>query len=147
MTGTSPPEIRALATGFGLVMVTAPAVGSGFTALTALAVGAVAAGVFLRPAATAAVLLTVVAIAVGAPAAMLAAVSGCAAAAYLALRHTVGGAATVTAPTAVAAGGFTVVGVVSTAFPFALPWVPLAAPFAVLGIYALAIGPFLGGRR
>jgi hypothetical protein len=33
-------------------------------------------------------------------------------------------------------------------FPFQVPWLPLLAPLAVVGIYVLAIRPFLtdGGR-
>ncbi|MGA7054195.1 MAG: hypothetical protein WBZ37_23580, partial [Mycobacterium sp.] len=47
-------------------------------------------------------------------------------------------------PTVVAAAGFTFVGLVATSFPLQLPWLPLAAPLAVLAIYVLAVRPFLG---
>ena len=41
-----------------------------------------------------------------------------------------------------AALGFTFVGVLAASFPFELPWLPLLAPLAVLGIYVLATRPF-----
>jgi hypothetical protein len=73
----------------------------------------------------------------GAPPA-LAGLSGLAAAAYLVLRHTVA-----TAPTVLGALGFTVAGLVATALPFEVPWLPVLAPLAVFAIYVLTTRPFL----
>ncbi|MGH3557674.1 MAG: hypothetical protein ACRDTK_09340 [Mycobacterium sp.] len=142
---------RILSTACGLLMAAAVGIGSQGPALVAatLSVGAVAAGVLLRPAATLAVLLTVAAIVLTNPAPALAALSGLTAAAYLLLRHaasTGAGLDTVSGPTIVGAVGFTLVGLVATAFPLHLPWLPLAAPLAILGIYVLAIRPFTDDR-
>jgi hypothetical protein len=46
-------------------------------------------------------------------------------------------------PTVVGAVGFSFAGLVATSFPLQLPWLPLAAPLAVLAIYVLATRPFL----
>jgi hypothetical protein len=69
---------------------------------------------------------------------LLTATSGLCAAAYLVLRHT----AAVTAPTVVGAVGFTAAGLAAAALPIQLPWVPLAAPLAVLLLYVLVTRPF-----
>jgi hypothetical protein len=47
-------------------------------------------------------------------------------------------------PTIIGALGFSFAGLVATSFPLQLPWVPLVAPLAVLGIYVLATRPFMG---
>jgi hypothetical protein len=39
--------------------------------------------------------------------------------------------------------GFTFAGLVATAFPLRLPWLPLLAPLAVFAIYVVATRPFL----
>lgn len=104
-----------------------------------LAVGAVLVGLWWRPAATVAVLLAVVASGLADPSTVSAAVAGLAAVGYLVLRHV----GTVTVPTVTFALGFTVAGVVATVFPWSLPWLPLLAPFAAFGLYALAAQPFL----
>lgn len=129
----------------GLLMVAGPGIGSEAPArqLSMLAVVAVAAGVIWRPAATLAVLLTVGVFVLSNPAATLTAVSGLAAAAYLVLRH-VDSLDAVSAATLVGAAGFAFAGLVATAFPLQVPWLPLAAPLAVVAIYLLATGPFLG---
>lgn len=135
----------------GLLMVAAAGIGSqGPAWATIVAVVAVLAGTVFRPAATLAVLITVSVIVLANPPATLAAASGLAAAAYLVLRHaaaTPGGLDTVSAPTMVGAVGFTFVGLVATAFPLQVPWLPLAAPLAVVAIYLLATRPFLGDRK
>ncbi|HEU4362960.1 MAG TPA: hypothetical protein VFR27_15860 [Mycobacterium sp.] len=138
---TSPVSL-AVSTGFGVAMVTVIAVGSTGAAVVAAAVAVLAmlAGVIFRPAAAIAVLLVVSAIALGSPAPIAVAVAGLFAAGYLVLRYT----GTVTAPTAVAAAGFTVVGAVATAFPLQLPWLPVLAPLAAFGCYLIAAQPFLG---
>ena len=80
------------------------------------------------------------------PAATLAAVSGLSAAIYLVLRHAAGSGAgldSVSGATLVGAVGFAFAGVVATAFPLQLPWLPLLAPLAVFAVYLLATRPFL----
>jgi len=119
-----------------------PAVVAGSIAAIALGVGTA-----FRPAATIAVLLVVATIVLANSPQVLAALSGLCAVAYLVCRHTLGRpTADVIGnlPTVVAAVGFTFVGLVATSFPLQLPWLPLAAPLAVLAIYVLATRPFLG---
>jgi hypothetical protein len=140
---------RVLSTLFGLLMVAAAAVGSHGAPLIAGAAALIAVGVGIayRPAATIAVLLSVAVIVVSNPSHVLAALSGLCAAAYLVCRHAVGEPAGVVMgswPTVVAAAGFSFAGLVATSFPLQLPWLPLAAPLAVLAIYVLATRPFLG---
>jgi hypothetical protein len=92
------------------------------------------------------VLLTVVAIALFGPPATVAAVSGLSAATYLVLRHAASNGAgldSVSGATMVSAVGFTLVGLVATAFPLRLPWLPLLAPLAVFAVYLLATRPYL----
>lgn len=131
---------RYLAAPFGLAMVGAAAVGADVRGLVALAVAllAIVAGLYLRAAATAAVLATVGAVALGGPQPMLAAVSGVCATAYLVLTH-----AAVTRPTAIAITGFAAVGVLATTVPAGLPWLPLLAPLAVVLAVAVVLSPFL----
>ncbi|WP_036467387.1 hypothetical protein [Mycobacterium genavense] len=141
--------IHAWATIFGLLMVGLAAVGThgpevaaGMTALVVVGVGVV-----LRPAATVAVLLCVIVIVVSDRSYVFALLSGLCAAGYLVSRHAAGMSDAVVMaswPTLVGAVSFTVVGAVAMSFPLRLPWVPLAAPLAVLAIYLLATRPFLG---
>lgn len=134
---------RALSVAFGLLMVAASTLGADTVALTvaALAAGAVVASVPVRPAASAAVLLTVLTLVLTQPSAVVAALTGLTAAAYLVLRHT----GTVTAPIVVGAVGLTAVALTAAAVPARLPWLPLAAPVAVLGLFVLAMLPFWRG--
>jgi hypothetical protein len=136
-----------LSTAFGLVMVAAAGFQTAGVALVVAMVAAVAvlAGIALRVAATIAVLLAAAAIVISDAAPMLAALAGLSAACYLVLRYTEAGLAGVigaSAPALLAALGFTFVGVLAASFPFELPWLPLLAPLAVLGIYVLATRPF-----
>jgi hypothetical protein len=142
----------AVSTVFGALMAGLGAAGSHGPAVvaassTAIAAVAVGVGVAFRPAATVAVLLTVAVMIVASdPSPVFAAWSGLCAAAYLVCRHAVGTPAGVVIwswPTAVAAVGFSFAGVVATSFPLQLPWLPLAAPLAVLAIYVLATRPFV----
>lgn len=137
----------ALAPIFGLPMVAAAALESHGAAivLAMAALIAVAISTVFRPAATLAVLLSMAVIVISDPSYLLVTLSGLFAVAYLVCRHA-GPAADVviTAPTIVAASGFTFAGLVATAFPLQLPWLPLVAPLAVLTIYVLATRPFLG---
>ncbi|MGO9386026.1 MAG: hypothetical protein ACLP4W_29160 [Mycobacterium sp.] len=142
------PAALAVSTGFGVLMVGLAAIGAHGPAVAAGAAAVVAVGVGLvfRPAATLAVLLSAVTILVSDPSLVFAAWSGLCAAAYLICRHAVGAPAGVVMwswPTLVAAVGFTFAGLVAASFPLQLPWLPLAAPLAVLAIYALATRPFL----
>jgi hypothetical protein len=139
---------RILSTACGLVMVAAVGIGSHGPALVAAtaAVVTVVAGTLFRPVATLAVLLTVAVIALSNPAVTLVAVSGLAAAVYLVLRHAAGGGTgldSVSGATVVGAVGFAFAGLVATAFPLQLPWLPLLAPLAVFAVYLLATRPFL----
>lgn len=131
---------RLLAVPFGVVMAGAAAVGADARGLIAVTVAvlAVTAAVFLRVAATAAVLAVIGALAVSDPQPMLAAVSGVCAAAYLVLTHT-----TVTKPTAAGIAGFAAVGVLATTVPADIAWLPLLAPVAAVAVIGVALGPFL----
>lgn len=137
-----------LSTACGLLMVAAVGVGTHGTgrAIAVSALFAVGAAVVVRPLATLAVLLSVLVLAVSNPTAVVAAVAGLAATVYLVLRHAAGsgvGLDSVSMTTLVSALGFTLVGLVATAFPLQLPWLPLLAPLAVFAIYVLATRPFL----
>jgi hypothetical protein len=138
-----------LSTACGVLMVAAAGLGShGPTLVAATAVGAVAVAVLFRPVATLAVLLVVVAVALSGPSATVAAVSGLSAALYLVLRHAAGsgvGLNSVSLATMLSAAGFTLVGLVATAFPLQLPWLPLLAPLAAFAVYLLAARPYLRG--
>lgn len=140
--------VQLLSTACGLLMVAAAGVGThGPARLAAVsALIAVMAAAVFRPVATLAVLLTVAVIALTSPPAAVAAVAGLSAAVYLVLRHGAAsgiGLDSVSAATLVAAVGFTLAGLVATAFPLQLPWLPLLAPLAVFAIYLLATRPFL----
>lgn len=143
---------RVLSIVCGLLMVAAAGDGSAGPArvATMLAAVAVMAGTLFRPAATFAVLLTVSVIALSNPAAVPVAASGLAAAAYLVLRHAAAtrtGLSSVSGPTMVGAVGFTFAGLVATAFPLQVPWLPLAAPLAVVAIYLVVTRPFVGDHK
>lgn len=143
--GVDPTLSRALSGLCGLAMAAVAGVGtSGAAAIVALlAAAAVLLGLRWPVAATLAVVLVVVAIGLADPPAVSAAVAGLAAVGYLALRHV----GSVTPPTVIFALGFTVAGLVATVFPWQLPWLPLLAPFAVFGLYAVAAQPFLRAQR
>jgi hypothetical protein len=135
---------RALSTAFGLVMAASAALQADKAALlAALAAGAVvlASNVF-RPLATVAVVLSAAAIVLDDTSPMVAAPCGLAATGYLVLRHT----ATVTAPTIVGAVGFSAVGLAAVALPIDVPWLPLAAPLAVVALVVIATRPFWVSR-
>src|SRR3954451_302027 len=136
---------RVLTLLLGLLMVALAAVGSQGPVLVAAGAGAVAVGLatVFRPAATLAVLLTVVVIVASDPSNVLAAMSGLCAAAYLVCRHADGAVVAGSGPSTVAAVGFTFAGLVATSFPLQVPWLPLVAPMAVLAIYVLVTRPFV----
>jgi hypothetical protein len=136
-----------LSTGCGLLMVAAVGVGTPGPArvIAVCALCAVAVAILVRPVATLAVLLTVLVIAITGPSAVVAAVAGLSAAVYLMLRHASSGAGldSLSAATLTSALGFTLAGLVATAFPLQLPWLPLLAPLAVFAVYLVATRPFL----
>lgn len=134
------PATRAVSTAFGLVMVASAAVQADGQALIAAVVAAVAVLVssWLRPVAAVAVLCTVAVIVLADAPPVLTATAGLCAAAYLVLRHT----AAVSSPTVLGAVGFTAAGLAAASLPLSLPWVPLLAPLAVLGLYVLMTRPF-----
>lgn len=132
----------------GVLMVAAVGIGShGPTLIAATsAAAAVAVAVLFRPVATLAVLLVAFAIAMSGPSATVAALAGLSAALYLVLRHAAGSGAgldSVSGATMVSAVGFTLVGLVATAFPLRLAWLPLLAPLAAFAVYLLAARPYL----
>lgn len=131
---------RALSTGFGFVMVAAAALSADDIALVVcgVAVVMVLLGNVFRVAATLAVLLTAAAIVVASVSPVLAALCGLAGAAYLVLRHT----SDVTVPTVVGAMGFTGIALTAVLLSPELPWLPLAAPLAVLAVVVIATRPF-----
>jgi hypothetical protein len=148
MRGRAQLAAHVLSTACGVLMVAAVGIGAhGSTWVAATsAVAAVTIAVLFRPAATLAVLLTVVAVALSGPPATVAAVSGLSGALYLVLRHAASNGAgldSVSGATLVSAVGFTLVGLVATAFPLRLPWLPLLAPLAIFAVYLLATRPYL----
>lgn len=129
-------------TAFGVLMVAAgvtPTAPWGLAA-AALALIALLAGLFFRPAAMLAVLLTIAGMALGDPAPVLAAVSGLSAATYLVSRFA-DSAVTLTVPMAFGMLGFTAAGVVATAVPLQLTWAPLVAPAILAGLLIVVVAP------
>jgi hypothetical protein len=143
--------IHLLGAMFGLMMAAAAGAQADGPALAAaaLAVVAVLVCIGFRPAASVAVLLAMTALVLSDSPPMLAALAGLCAAAHLVLRYAESGSAgvvTASAPGMIAAVGFTLVGLVVTAFPFELPWLPLLAPLAVVAMYVLVTRPFVISR-
>jgi hypothetical protein len=131
---------------FAVVMVAATDPQTHWLALwtAGLAIAAVLTGVRFRSAATVAVLLTALTLAISIPPLMLSAVSGLCATGYLVMRHTSGPiSAAPTRATVLAALSFSAVGAVVAAVPLDVAWLPLVAPFVLLGAYALVIHPYL----
>ena len=126
--------------GFAAVMIAAAIRSGTGWAPAAAGVAAVAVGVAIRwrPAATVAVAATMLTIVLADTPPVAAALAGLAATAYLVTRHD---AATV--PTMTAAIGVATATALVIAVPVELPWLPLAAPMALLAGYLLALKPFL----
>ena len=141
------PAPRIFSTVFGLLMAAAAAAPADGPALLAAALAAfcVLAGLFIRPAATIAVLAALAALALSEPAPLFAGLSGLSAAAYLVIRHAVGvpDMVTTTRPTVLGATGFTLAGLVAVSLPAHVAWLPLLAPVAVATVYLLAIRHYL----
>lgn len=75
---------------------------------------------------------------------MLGVISGLCATGYLVTRHVCGlNSATPTRATVVAALSFGLAGALVTVFPLDVAWLPLIAPFALLGAFAIATHPFM----
>jgi hypothetical protein len=140
---------RALSTAFGLLMVAATAlVAEGPSLVGAgLAVAAVAFGTRFAGAATLAVMISVVVALLADAPPMSTALAGVAAAAYLVIRHSGTAESVVTTPTVVGALGFSAIGLGATVIPVSVPWLPLAAPVAVLVSYVIVVKPLLAQRR
>ncbi|WP_431240145.1 hypothetical protein ACQ86B_11805 [Mycolicibacterium aichiense] len=130
---------RLVAASFAVAMTAATAVEADTRWLAAAAVALIAiiAGLFVRAAATVAVLAATAAIVLTEPHPMLAATSGVCAAAYLVLTY-----ATLTRVTAIGIAGFAAAGALAVAVPVDLPWLPLLAPVAVVAVVGLALSPF-----
>jgi hypothetical protein len=143
------PAGRALSTAFGLLMVAATALVAEGPSLVgaALAVVAVACGIRFAGAATLAVMISVVVALLADAPPMSTALAGVAAAAYLLLRYSSSVESVVTAPTAVGALGFSAIGLGATVIPVSVPWLPLAAPVAILVSYVIVVKPLLAQRR
>jgi len=139
---------RALSLAFGLLMVAAATLAGGGPALVlaAVAVAALVAGVVIRLAATLAVVAVAGALALSEPPPVVAAIAGLSATAYLVVRHADGtdAASALTVPTVLAALGLSAVTVLGAAVPFALPWVPLVAPLAVVAAYVIVLDRYAG---
>lgn len=137
---------RAVSTAFGLVMVAAAALPAYGAALgvCGFAVIMVLLGNVFRVAVTVAVLSTAAVIVMASASPVYAALCGLAGAAYLVLRYTTD----VTVPTVVGALVFTAVALTAVVLSPESPWVPLAAPLAVLTAVVLATRPYwAGGSR
>lgn len=146
----APAVPLAFSTGLGLLMVALAAWPAGPAGLipVGLSLAAVLAGVFIRPAASVAVLLTVVAVALSGPPVLFVAASGLCAAGYLVVRHSAGaGAAHLTVPTALCMVGFALAGAAAAAAPLRLPWAPLLAPVVIAVILVLVALPLLDDER
>jgi hypothetical protein len=140
---------RGLSLVFGVVMVAATEPQTHRLALwtAGLAIAAVLFGVRYRCAATLAVLLTALTLAASVPPPMLVALSGLCATAYLVLRHiSVLNSATPTSSTVLAALSFGLVGAAVAVVPLDVAWLPLLAPFGLLGAFAIATQPYLRHR-
>lgn len=140
---------RALSTAFGLVMVAATALVAEGPSLAGagLAVVAVAFGMRFAGAATLAVMISVVVALLADAPPMSTALAGVAAAAYLVIRHSGTAESVVTTPTLVGALGFSAIGLGATVIPVSVPWLPLAAPVAVLVSYVIVVKPLLAQRH
>jgi hypothetical protein len=139
---------RALSSAFGLLMVAAVALQADAPALFAALVAAVAVLVSIQftSAATVAVLACVGVIGLSDASPMLCVLAGVNATCYLLLRH-VGGHASITGPTIACVLAASALGLIATTIPTHLPWVPLAAPLAVFGLFVIVVQPLRLAQR
>jgi hypothetical protein len=139
--------MRVLSFAFGLLMVAAGTVQSDGPALVVAAAAglAVVVGLASPMAASLAVVATAAALALSEPAPVVAAIAGLAATAFLVLRHASSAdtGMALTAPTVLGALGLSAAAVLGASIPFALPWVPLVAPLAVVAIYVTVVAPLV----
>jgi hypothetical protein len=150
MTRSRQPAPLLFSTGFGMLMAAAAAVhvDKPGSIAAGLAVLAVLLGLRYRAAATLAVLFVMAAVVLSNPSPLFTALSGLSAAAYLVLRHASGsGVVTTTRPTVIGMVGFMLVGTVATMIPLSVPWLPLAAPLAIVSIFLLVTLPFVHDQR
>ena len=140
--------IRVLSSAFGLLMVAAVALQADAPALTAAAVAAVAVLVSVQwPwSATLAVVACVASIALSDVNPVITALAGLNATCYLLLCHA-GAREVFSRATIVGALGCSALGLVATSIPAQLPWVPLAAPLAVLAMFVLVAQPLRLAQR
>ena len=102
----------------------------------------VALGLWFRPVAVCAVLLTIGVLAFAGSGVLVAAAAGLVATTYLLNAATVTapyGVVPTTVPSVVGAVAFTAVAVAAALVPVRLPWAPLAAPILIVLLYALII--------
>ncbi|BBY26682.1 hypothetical protein [Mycolicibacterium sediminis] len=135
--------MRALSPAFGLLMIAAIAGGVDGPAfgLVAAAVVAVAVGVRWAVGATVAVVCVVALVVLTDPPALVAALAGLAATAYLVTRHVA--EASVSAPTMLGALALSSVATFAAVVPADVAWLPAAAPFAAVVVFAVVARPFL----
>ncbi|WP_210419555.1 hypothetical protein ACRDU6_19010 [Mycolicibacterium sp. ELW1] len=131
---------RLVAALFAMAMTAAAALGADHRGLAAAATALIAilVGLYVRAAATVAVLAAMAALVLTEPHPILAATSGVCAAAYLVLTY-----AALTRATAVGIAGFAAVGALATTVPADLPWLPLLAPVAVVVAVGVVLSPFV----
>ncbi|TSD95649.1 hypothetical protein FOS14_17770 [Skermania sp. ID1734] len=146
-TPTAQPAPRAFAVVFGLLMIGACAVEAYGWALAAVgvSVAALVVSVWLRVAATVAVLAIVVALALSGPEPIFAVLSGLCATAYLLTRHAAGGPrglVTTTRPVLLAMMVFAALGAGAAWVAVPIRWVPVVAAPAVVIAYALVVLPY-----
>jgi hypothetical protein len=144
------PAPLVFSTAFGLLMIAAAWIDASRigAVVIAAALGAVLVGLRYGFAATLAVLFVIVAIVVSDPPPLFTALSGLSAAAYLVLWHaSSSGVVTTTRPTVIGMLGFTLVGIVATAMPITLPWLPLLAPPVAVAIFVVATQPLQRSTR
>lgn len=139
---------RALSSAFGLLMVAAVALQADAPALIAalVAAAAVLVSVQFPRAATVAVVACAAAIGFSDASPLLCVLAGLNATCYLLLCHA-GGRASITGPTIACVLAASAVGLVATTVPTHLPWVPLAAPLAVFGLYVIVVQPLRSAQR
>ncbi|MEV0671769.1 hypothetical protein [Mycobacterium sp. NPDC050441] len=145
------PAPRIFSTVFGLLMAAAVAVPADGPALVAAALTAcgVLAGLFFRPASSAAVLAAAAALTLSDPAPAYAALAGLSATAYLVIRHAadIPGVVTTTGPSMIAAVGFSMAALAAALVPVSVRWLPLLVPLAVAVLFVLVTNPFIDRSR
>jgi hypothetical protein len=138
-----------LSPALGVAMVAAAAPNAYWLSACAagLALASLVVGVRFARLATVAVLLTALTLALSPPPSMLVLLSGLCATGYLVTRHASGpNSVTPTRATVVSAMGFGLTTGLVAVIPVDVAWLPLLAPFALLGAYAMATHAYLRRR-